>query len=233
MARFAAILGYRTVAMRSDFAVVPTEGFNPQKAKLFTEGVEATLASKISVALVFDRDYRSDAEVADEQSELMLFCNYAHIHSKKELENFLLIPDALSRAVTQRLAEQNKRTGSSTLFSENIQTLLLTITDALKHDVQAQYLKRQHTFVKSFNRALDDSTITSQLLSAFDNKWSNLYSRLDIVPGKEVVSRLNAHLQNTYGVTITPNLIIGAMTETDVASEIKAIISSLDTFSKS
>ena len=78
--------------MRSDFAVVPTEGFNPSKARAFKEGVEATLDSKISAALIFDRDYRSEKEVVDEQTELNTFCDYAHIHSKKELENFVLVP---------------------------------------------------------------------------------------------------------------------------------------------
>lgn len=232
MARFAEKLGIRNVAMRSDFAIVPTEGFNPLKARTFTEGVEATLASKISVALVFDRDYRSDSEVDAELLELKTFCDYAHIHSKKELENFLLVPDALKRAIDQRVAEQNKRTGGTVSFPESIQALLLTITDAMKHDVQAQYLKRQHPYIKSLNRSLDDSTVTSQLLAAFDDKWKDLPSRLDMVPGKDVLSKLNTHLQKAYGVTVTPALIIGAMTKSDVASEIKTIIESLDEFSK-
>jgi hypothetical protein len=218
--------------MRSDFAVVPTEGFNPARAKTFTEGVEATLACRISVALIFDRDYRSDSEVTAELSELKTFCDYAHIHSKKELENFLLVPAALNRAITQRIAEQNERTGGATSFSEGMQTLLLRITDALKHDVQAQYLKRQQPFARSLNRSLDDSTVTSQILAAFDDKWADLNARLAMVSGKEVLSRLNAHLQKTCGVAVTPNLIIEAMNESDIASEMKAMIASLDQFAK-
>jgi len=232
MARFATKLGVRTVAMRSDFAVVPTEGFNPLKAKAFTKGVEATLGSKISVAVVFDRDYRSDSEVATELSELGTFCDYAHIHSRKELENFLLVPDALTRAITQRVGERNKRMGGTTSFSENIQTLLLGITDTMKHAVQAQYLKRQHPFAKSLNRSLDDSTVTTELLAAFDEKWKDLNSRLNMVPGKEVLSRMNAHLQETCGVTVTPTFIIEAMQESEVATEMKAMITSLNDFAQ-
>jgi energy-coupling factor transporter ATP-binding protein EcfA2 len=232
MARFAAKLNVRTVATRADFAVVSTEGFNPQRAKTFTDGIQATLASKISVALVFDRDYRSDAEIAEELSQLKSFCDYAHIHSRKELENFLLVPEALSRAITLRVAEQNKRTDDSILFTDNIHTLLLTITDELKHDVQAHLLKKQLPFVKSSNRSLDDATVTSQLLYAFDELWKELNSRLNIVPGKEVLARLNTYLQNTYAVTITPNLIIEAMTKSEIPEEIKYIVSLLDMFAK-
>ena len=232
ISRFAARLGVRAVATRSDFAVVPTEGFNPTRAKTFTQGVEATLASKISVAVVFDRDYRSDAEVAAELKDLQGFCDFAHIHQKKELENFLLVPESLNRAITQRIADQNKRTGKTISFTENIQTLLLSITDAIKHDVQAQFLKRQQPFTKSLNRSLDDATITSQLLAAFDSTWKNLNTRLDIVPGREVLSRLNAHLQKTCGVTITSNLIIECMSEAEIPDEMKMVVSKLNDFAK-
>jgi energy-coupling factor transporter ATP-binding protein EcfA2 len=232
VARFATKLRIRAIAMRSDFAIVATEGFNPAKAKTFTEGVEATLAAKISVALLFDRDYRSDSEVAAELTELNTFCDYAHIHSKKELENFLLVPDALSRAIVLRLADRNKRSGSTTRFSENMETIMLSITDAMKHDVQAQYLKRQHPFAKSRHNSHDDSTITSQLLQEFDMKWKHLDSRLDMVPGKEVLSRLNAHLQKKYSITVTSTSIIESMKDSEVANEMKTIISALNNFAK-
>lgn len=232
MSRFAEKLGVRNVAMRSDFAVVPTEGFNPLKARTFRDGVQATLASKISVAVLFDRDYRPDAEVDAELKELRSFCNYAHIHSKKELENFLFVSDVLKRAIDQRTEEQNKRNGSTAKFTESIEALLLSLTEEMKHDVQAQYLKRQEPYVRSLDRSLDPSTVTSRLLAEFDAIWNGLDSRLNIVPGKELLSKLNTYLQKTYKVTVTPNLIIMAMTESDIPSEIKMIIESLDEFSK-
>jgi hypothetical protein len=60
ISQFAAKLGSSAVANRSRFAVIPAEGFNPARAKAFKEGVEETLGTKISAALIFDRDYRSD-----------------------------------------------------------------------------------------------------------------------------------------------------------------------------
>ena len=230
IARFATRLGVRAVALRSDFAVVPTEGFNPARARVFKEGVEATLASHISAAVLFDRDYRSDDEVRAELSDLNVFCLYSHIHSRKEIENFLLVPAALRKAISDRVSERNKRTGDAKSFSESIETILLDLTDAMKHPVQAQYLKRQHPYAKSLNRSADETTITSQLLAAFDVKWNNLESRLAMVSGKEVLSRLNSYLQQTCGVTVTPTLIIEAMSEIDIPNEMKEIISSLNAF---
>jgi hypothetical protein len=230
-ARFATKLGVRSVATRAEFAVVPTEGFNPGKARTFVEGVQATLASKISVALIFDRDYRPDSEVAEEMRDLKSFCAYAHIHSKKELENFLLIPAALGAAIDQRCKEQSCRTAKTVAFADDIGSLLVEITDTMKHNVQAQYLKRQLPYVKSLDRSIDDSTVTSQLLAAFDDQWMDLATRLDMVPGKDVLSQLNARLQKTCGVNITPALIVDAMTKSQVPNEMKEIINALDRFS--
>jgi hypothetical protein len=102
----------------------------------------------------------------------------------------------------------------------------------MKHDVQAQFLKRRHPFAKAHDRGSDDATITSRLLAVFDEKWKDLNTRLDLVPGKDVLSRLNAHLQKNCGVTITPTLIIDAMTELDIVDEMKAVLQSLNSFSK-
>jgi energy-coupling factor transporter ATP-binding protein EcfA2 len=230
--RFAARLNIRAVATRSDFAVVPTEGFNPLKARMFTEGVEATLGVKIAAAAIFDRDYRSDEEVDTELTDLRRFCSYAHIHSRKEVENFLLVPTALERAISKKLEEQNQRTSGHSTFSDNLERLLRDLTDPMKHDVQAQFLKRRHPFLKSLNRAIDEATITSQLLAVFDEKWTSLQTRIELVPGKEVLSRLNSRLQEACGISITPTLIIDAMTESEVPEEIRLLVQSLDNFAK-
>jgi hypothetical protein len=233
ISRFATKLGVESVATRSNFAVVPTNGFNPTKAKIFKEGVEATIGSRIDVALIFDRDYRSDSEVAAELAEMTGFCGYAYIHSKKELENFLLVPSALHAAIEQRVAEQSRRIGKPLDFSEDVGQLLAKITDDLKNSILAQYLKRQHPFAKARQMSLDDTTITSRFLAEFEERWRSLQSRLDMVPGKDVLSKLNTHLQEKWKVTITPNAIIGAMKEREVPDEMTEIIHALDRFTKS
>jgi len=232
ISRFANKLGAGTVATRSAFAVVPAQGFNPARVRVFREGVEATTGSKIDLAVVFDRDYRSDAEVASELSDMNKFCEYVHIHSKKELENFLLVPSALERSILLRIAEQSKRTGETVHFTDDINALLSNITDDLKHDVLAQYLKRQHPFSKSLEKSLDDTTVTSQLLAAFEESWKSLPERLALVPGKEVLSKLNTYLQGKWSITLTPNAIIESMNELEVPIEMKEIIVSLERFAK-
>jgi hypothetical protein len=231
--RFAAKLGLRAIAMRSDFAVVPTDGFNPAKARAFKEGVEATLDAKVSAALIFDRDYRSDLEVEEELAELKAFCYYAHIHTKKEIENFVLVPEAIERAIGERVAERNRQTGGSNAFREDVRALLSELAEAFKHDVQAEFLKRQLPYRRSSARVLDDSTITADLLSRFDATWRDLDSRLNIVPGKLLFTRLNAYLQESLKINITPASVIDHMLDSEISNEIRDILNSLEEFTKS
>lgn len=60
LSHFARKLDRNQVANRSDFAVIPVEGFNPTKVCDFTQGMETTLGSKVLAGVVFDRDYRSE-----------------------------------------------------------------------------------------------------------------------------------------------------------------------------
>lgn len=231
--RFANKLGVRSVAMRSEFAVVPTEGFNPQKAKSFAEGVQATISSTISSAVIFDRDYKSESEVETELSDLNKFCEFAHIHHKKELENFLLVPNALSNAINHRIKESSIRSGTQPELFEGIDDLLESITNSMKSDVQAQLLTRQLPVAKRIKQSYDNTTLISEILSNFDISWNSLETRLDLVSGKELLSKLNTHIQKDFGVTITPTLIIEMMTIEEIPLEMKKLIESLERFALS
>ena len=62
LTRFARKLDFVNVANRSDFAVVPVKGFNPERIRNLKHGMEITLGGQIKAAAVMDKDYRSDVE---------------------------------------------------------------------------------------------------------------------------------------------------------------------------
>lgn len=84
-------MGKASVGNRSDFAVVPVEGFSPERMRSLKVGMETTLGGKIMAAAVLDRDYRSVAECEYIKSACKEFCAYIAIHSCKEVENYLLV----------------------------------------------------------------------------------------------------------------------------------------------
>ena len=88
LSAFAHKLKYQEVANRSEFAVIPIEGFNPQKVADFSKGIEMTLGGKILKAVILDKDYRPKSEIEATRLFLNTFVSLSHIHSRKELENY-------------------------------------------------------------------------------------------------------------------------------------------------
>jgi hypothetical protein len=85
--RFAQKLGAKSVGHRRDFAVVPVEGFNPERIRNLNAGMEATLGAKIVAAAILDKNYRCDAECMAISVSCDGFCDYVVVHRRKEVEN--------------------------------------------------------------------------------------------------------------------------------------------------
>lgn len=109
LSRFARKLRSPRAAVRSDFAVVPTEGFNAEKIKSLLAGMEHPLGRKVLAGAILDRDYRSDEECEAIEAGLLTQCEFAQIHRRKEIENFALVPRALNRLVRAKIIERKGR----------------------------------------------------------------------------------------------------------------------------
>ncbi|MFH1970330.1 MAG: ATP-binding protein [Verrucomicrobiota bacterium] len=230
--RFARKLNLDQVANRSDFAVIPVEGFNPAKVRDFTHGMESTLGTRVLTATVFDRDYRSTDECKAELGLLSKCCYMARIHKRKELENFLLVSEPLKRAIDRRVSERSKRTGKDVPFQEDVDQLLMTLTESLRHKVEARYLARRRQYERSRKTGLDDSTIEEGLLKEFDQVWQDKAQRYLVVPGKETLSVLNTYLQEHYGVTVSAFLIIDCFRKEEIPVEMSDLLNDIDEFRK-
>jgi hypothetical protein len=228
LSKFARLLDKNQVANRSDFAVIPVEGFNPQKVKNFKIGIEFTLGTEITSGVVFDKDYRSEKGVKAIEKELQKFNYFAHIHSCKEIENFLLIPNAIDRAIKQKLVERNRRGGTEISFEESVSEILKKLSNPLKNKLLAKYQSERFDHEKAENPDLDKSTITEAILEDFEAKWNDLNRRFKLLPGKEFISEINKYLQEHYKVSITHAGIVSSMKKEEVPKEIEEIISKID-----
>ncbi len=86
LSKFARIAGLKETANRTDFAVIPSKGFNPQKVNNYLEGIEFTLGDSVASAVVFDRDYRTKEECDTIKRMLSKSTGFVHIFERKELE---------------------------------------------------------------------------------------------------------------------------------------------------
>lgn len=220
------------VANRTDFAVVPIEGFNPTRLRAFKAGIEKTIGSKVLSAVIFDRDYRSDNEVSMELKDLKKGNYFIQIHSCKEIENFLLIPEAIEKAIVDRINESNKRSGRTVIFDDDLPLRLSTIADDFKHKTQAQLQSHRIKYEKSLNPKVDESNIIEKTLDEFETLWKDLDQRLKILPGKYFLSSLNIFLQAKFKITITQANIIKSLKRNSVPKELTLLIKEIENFRK-
>lgn len=232
LGKFARKLNYAKVGNRSEFAVIPVEGFNPERIRNLKRGIEATLGGKIAAAAILDRDYRSEAECEAISRACEDFCDVVRIHGCKEVENFLLSPLAIDRAAALRVADRTKRSGHEQSFAPCARSLLDDFADDRKTYVTSQHLAFRRRFQRAVSPATDEATANEAALSEFESRWSNSDMRLAMVPGKDALSGVNEHLQERYGITVTPTAIIDAMKNDEVPREIERLLVSLDAFAQ-
>lgn len=226
----ARVRGMQRLANRSDFAVVQTEGFNPRRAVDLAAGVEKTVGSKVLKAAVLDRDYRSDAEIDDVKAELERNGFEVHIHGRKEIENYLLVPECLQGALESRLREKARRSGTPLKPTPDVQTLLAECMESFRHDVFAQLLARFQDFKKRTASHLDQATVNAELSKEFERRWKEAGGPEALVPGKEVLAKFNAKIQELVGVTLTDAQIASQFNKVPLAAGLAGLLAMLDAF---
>ncbi len=230
IARFARKLGAEAVANRAHFAVVPVEGFNPQKVKDFSSGMEQTLGTKLTKAVIFDRDYRCQSEATQITADLSRFCWFATVHERKEIENYLLEPNAIALAIKKRLSGRGAAT-TVDIEADHIPDLLMRLTEPLKNRVQAQLVTSRQMFEKRSQPGLHGSNSSQAAMDEFDRAWSAFEDRMKIIPGKEVLSLLNEFLQREHACALTPGSIVESFQKQDVFQDVQKLIAKLQELS--
>jgi energy-coupling factor transporter ATP-binding protein EcfA2 len=232
LSKFAYKLGHKTVATRSAFAVVPVEGFSPERMRSLKKGMETTLGARVLAAAVLDGDFRCAEERARIKQECETFCDFVAVLGRKEVENYLLVPEALDRAISRRTAERVSRLGGKAPAAVSIQGVLDDFVQGHKSYLVSQVLDNRRRYDRSVSPSRDDASAYQRVLDEIEKCWPDRDYRLSIVGGKQVLSDLNSHLQQKHRVSVTPTAIVESMTPAEVPDEMRALIEQLQRFSQ-
>jgi AAA15 family ATPase/GTPase len=224
--RLAARLGLERLAGNTDVTVVPIGGFGQrQKIQHAAWTFEKVLRSEIAIAAILDRDYRSTEEITELIRDARATVTHFHILARKELENYLLVPQAVAAAVADRLVDR----GTSNVPIEQLQQLIRELSDELKSDVLAQSISnRMRYFANRTSR--DPATVAGEAIAILDNDWATLERRMTVVPGKQFLTLLNGRLQQNLGICITAPQIIRHLSREMIANDLRDILSDVNEF---
>ena len=176
----------------------------------------------------YDRDYYCQDHINSILTDLESELTSVHIHDRKEIENYLLNIEVIERVLDKQIANKNKRSDSKVVKLCGVSNYIEEITNAEKNAIQSQYIGRRIEWMK--NNKLDVSTVSLQAIESFEILWTQLNSRMTIVPGKSVLKKLRDKVQSDYGVTLTDFQIIDEFKPYEIPGDLKQLIEKLEVF---
>ena len=227
--RFARNLGLEDLASGNGMTALESGGFSSwPRVKALAWGFRKTLGAELRVAAVYDRDYWCDEQIDELIISLGSEIQLAHIHQRKEIENYLLVPHVLQRVVTRLLSEKVRRDGSDEPPQVDMTSLLASLSDDMRMICQGQYMSRYCKFHRKNGR--DQATLTSEALTRFEGKWQTLESRMELIPGKEILKALRERCQSEWGITLTDIRIIDGFRKEDIPGDLVQFLKDLNAY---
>jgi predicted ATP-dependent endonuclease of OLD family len=229
--RFAKILGYYSLFSSGELTVIPVGGFSQwEKISHAQWAFSGVLGEEIKVAALFDRDYRNNEQVETFRGKLKDKVSYIHVLEKKEIENYLLIPEAIEKSIKTQLSKRinNGNSQFKTMPQFNIEEILFEITDSQKSYVLGQLVDQEFNHLKSKGYSLP--TIISEKQPLFEKDWENLSYRLNKVSGKEAFSLINKNLQIKWGISISQSSVLSNIVKNQLDIELQKLFEKLNEF---
>jgi hypothetical protein len=168
---------------------------------------------------IFDRDYHPDDEVDERLRDARKRGIDLHVWARKEIENYLLVPDAIVRVIASSQAFHGQAPTAAEISSEINRVadeLRDAVTDALASDYYATHKSEGHT---AANRAARNRV---------HDAWRTWEGKLGVIPGKMVLSRLSEWTQAKFGVSLSAARIARELTPGELAPEVKDVIDAIE-----
>ncbi len=197
-------VGALDLAAEQNIAVVEIDGFsNWVHVEPFKWFVSEFLDDAVQAFVLLDRDYRSDEEVVSVSAQLETAGVRPHVWRSKELESYLLVPEAIARV-----------SGAS---SAEVRAALELATSDLTDHVVGQLAARRHDFVKSSGQDL--GTTVSQSMAELTPLSRDLAWRLVRYPAKEILKGANKELQASGHRTVGPKRLAKILRRNEIDDE--------------
>ena len=227
--RFARLIGLQELASGSDLTPFESGGFSSwERVKSLSWGIKNTLGADIKIGAVYDHDFWCEEEVQSTLRDLEKDLVFAHIHSRKEIENYLLVPSVLARALEKSLAEREKRSGEPLPRDESIDAILDTLTLKEKGNIQGQYIGRYLEYHRYNGK--DPGTLSTEAIALFEKKWAHISSRMEIIPGKQILKNLRTYVNEKWGVTLTDVKIIDEFRGDEIPLDMNFLLKKLENY---
>jgi hypothetical protein len=226
---FARRIGLDVLADEQLSPIFQLGGFSQwRRAEATIWAFKSLLSIDIELLCLFDRDFRCANEIDAHLKSLKTVGINAFILNRKEIENYLLAPEAMSKAVQKRLTE--KGSPGTEFTASDAASMIGSIAADLKNITSAHITSNELRYFKEQRSSLDDSTIISRALAAFESEWSTTEGICKLAPGKELLSKVFNDIQKKYKVSISSAQIRENLKSEEIDPVFRDILVKLDQF---
>lgn len=227
--RFAKRLGLANLSLEQKSPIFQLGGFSQwRRAESAIWAFKNLLDIEVDTICLFDKDYRSLEEITDFVEYMKVSGLQCVVFFRKEIENYLICPASIARAVAGRLERAGKDSAIAT--PEAFKALVEEISSDLKNSVSAHITSNVLRFARERKSPEDDATIISRALADFEAEWSNFEGMRRLAPGKELLRKLFERIQNDFSVSISVPQIQEQMRASEMDEELRNILGQLDAF---
>lgn len=172
----------------------------------------------IAVYCVLDSDYHTTKQKAARRIQAVRNQINLQIWTKKEIENYLLVPSALQRLVASRIARRMVPPSEAEI-AEKIDQFAAERYEEVFDGISAEILAEERSLgAAGANRA------TREIM---DPLWESVAGRQSLSSGKSILSDLFKWIQEEFGVSMTTAAVIGAMRPIEVHADVQRFLDAL------
>ena len=173
----------------------------------------------IRIYCLLDSDYHTPEEQRERLADARKKGVDLHIWKRKEIENYLLVPDAIQRMISRRM-----QIDADSPTIEDVVAAMEAEMEKLKDDTfdafaNERWLRDRAGGIQQANKMA--RTFVSQ-------SWTTFDGRLSLVSGKAMLSALSAWSQRQYKVSFGPYAVASELRVGELADEAKGVMKRMD-----
>jgi len=201
-------VGAESLRNERNLAVIRLGGFsNWHQVEPFAWLSRDLLGNAVKIYVLLDRDYRDDANIDALRDTLKGSDVHVHVWHRKEIESYLLVPEAIARA--------------SGLEVGVVEQLMETAIQSLRLDAQASFISRRQQDAK---RGIDFKTIALAALPEFERAWNEPRERIKLVPPKDALAAIAREAQALGARPVSARSISAAIRGNEVEEEMSRVL---------
>ncbi len=178
-----------------------------------------SFGEQIATYCVLDSDYYTPETIKNRYNEATTKNVNLLIWSRKEIENYLIIPAVIEIA-------QSSTNGSPSV--DEIENKIGEITDSLKDQTIDNYSQEFH----NNERDKGISAANKKARKLVDSSWALNTDRLSVVSGKKVISKLSSWAAEDFGVSFGANTLLHEMQVGELDQEVVNLVIAIENSTK-